>query len=460
MNPQPPLTRGAVFRLAWPIILANSAVPLLGLADTAVIGNFGAVTDLGAIAFGAVIFSFVYWGFGFLRMGTTGFVAQAAGAGDETEVRATLLRALLLAGALGLALIALQLPILGGALYLLDGTDEVEHLTEVYFRIRIWGAPATLGTFALMGVLIGLGRSRALLAAQLVLNGLNIVLDVWFAGGMGWGARGIALGTALAEWSSFLFAAALVWRLLRERHRDTQPFLPLARLRDRARLQRLLAANSDIMIRTLFLVFGFTWFIRQSGQFGDVTLAANHILLQLVSFSAFFLDGYAFVAEAIVGESVGGRDRARFDMAVRRSTELAGINALLLAAAVLGLGDVALRLLTSLEPVRVAAAAVLPLAALYVLCSFAAFQLDGVFIGATRTRDMRNASVQSVAVFLACWWPLAGRWENPGLWIAFVAWVCARAVALGRYYPALRRSIGAPGPAHRPAPGIVKESSR
>lgn len=424
-------------------------MPLLGLADTAVIGNFGTIADLGAIAFGAAIFSFVYWGFGFLRMGTTGFTAQAAGAGVEPEVRATLARALLLALLLGLLILCLQWPILTGALWLLEGSPQVEAITADYFSARVWGAPATLGTFALMGTLIGLGRSRTLLGVQLLLNGMNIALDVWFAGVLGWGARGIALGTAIAEWTTFLVAAALVFRILRGRRDDAEPLLPLTRLADRDRLRRLLAANSDIMIRTLLLVFAFTWFVRESARYGDDVLAANHILLQVVSFSAFFLDGYAFVAEAIVGESVGARNLARFDLAVRRSTELAGGTALLLALLILSLGHPVVHAITSLEPVRAAATQGIPLAALYVGCSFAAFQLDGVFIGATRTRDMRNASILSVAVFLAAWWPLAQVAGNRGLWCAFVLYVCARAAALWRYYPALRQSIASPssGPA-------------
>jgi len=422
-------------------VLANAAVPLLGLADTAVIGNYGGIADLGAIAFGAVIFSFVYWGFGFLRMGTTGFTAQAAGAGEEAEVRATLFRALLLAGTLGLAIFLLRQPVLGGSLWLLDGSPAVEDLTAQYFLPRVWGAPATLGTFALMGTLVGLGRSRTLLVVQLFLNGLNIALDVWFAGLLGWGARGIALGTVIAEWSALLFAGALVLRELRRRQSDAEAFVPWQRLRNVARLRRMLAANSDIMIRTLLLVLGFTWFVRQSGQFGDAVLAANHILLQLVSFSAFFLDGYAFVAEALVGEAVGARDATAFDVAVRRSTELAGWTAVLLAACVLVFGTRLIGMVTDLDAVRAAAAAALPFASGYVLCSFAAFQLDGIFIGATHTRAMRNASALALTAFLAACLPLAALAGNHGLWCAFILYVCARAAALGRYYPELRRSL-------------------
>ena len=440
-----PISRRDILRLAWPIILANAAVPLLGLADTAVIGNFGSIADLGAIAFGAVIFSFVYWGFGFLRMGTTGFTAQAVGAGDEVEVRATLMRALLLAGGLGLALIALQWSIFSAALLLLDGSDEVEAITAGYLAVRIWGAPATLGLFALMGTLIGLGKSKTLLLVQVFLNGLNVLLDVWFAGVLGWGAQGIALGTAIAEWTTLLLAGTLVLRMLRQRHDGQAPLLPWASVRDAGKFKHVLATNSDIMIRTLLLVFGFAWFIRQSAQFGDDVLAANHILLQLVSFSAFFLDGYAFVAEAIVGASVGARNLQRFDLAVRRSTELAAITALLLALLILLLGEPAVLALTNLEPVRAAAVLHLPVAALYVLCAFAAFQLDGIFIGATRTRDMRNASIASLAVFLLIWSPMSDLGGNQGLWLAFVIYVCARAAALAFFYPGLRTAVAAPG---------------
>ena len=196
---------------AWPIILANAAVPLLGLVDTAVIGNIGSVEDLGAIAFGALIFSFVYWSFGFLRMGTTGFTAQAAGAGDEIEVRAVLGRALLMAVGIGTLLILLQWPIRLIVFLLLDGTDAVEILASDYFRIRIWGAPATLANFALMGLLIGLGLGKSVLLVQLFLNGLNILLDVWFAAVLKLGVAGIALGTVVAEWLTVALAGYLIF---------------------------------------------------------------------------------------------------------------------------------------------------------------------------------------------------------------------------------------------------------
>ena len=428
---------------AWPIILANAAVPLLGLVDTAVIGNVGTVTDLGAIAFGALIFSFVYWSFGFLRMGTTGSVAQALGALDQTEIRAVLGRALILAVALGLMLIMMQWGIRLVALALLDGSAAVEDVTAQYFNIRIWGAPATLATFALMGVLIGLGNSRQLLLVQLFLNGLNISLDIYFAGVLDWGVEGIALGTIIAEWSTVIFAVWLIMGELNSRRELGSEFWPRSRLLDSAALKKMLAANRDIMIRTLLLVFSFGFFINQSAQFGDVVLAANHILLQLISFAAFFLDGYAFVVESLVGSSLGAKRRESFDIAVKRSSILALVTAAVLALLLLLFGSSAVVVLTDIEPVQAAAQGSLFLAAIYIFFSFAAFQLDGIFIGASFTRQMRNAAILSIAVFLLAWWMLMDRFGVKGLWWAMIIYVSARAYALLLFYPALRKSIDA-----------------
>jgi MATE family multidrug resistance protein len=426
---------------AWPIILANASVPLLGLVDTAVIGNVGSITDLGAIAFGALIFSFVYWSFGFLRMGTTGFAAQASGAGDQQEVRAVLGRALLIALCLGVVLILIQWPIGLAAFSLLDGSAPVEAVAQEYFDIRIWGAPATLATFALMGLLIGLGKSRTLLIVQLFLNGLNILLDVWFAGILGWGASGIALGTVIAEWTTVLLAGWLVYRTLNERKLLTEVFWPKAKIMDLSALLKTASANLDIMLRTLILVFSFAFFINQSAKFGDTVLASNHILLQLIAFSAFFLDGYAFVVEALVGGAIGAKRRDVFDLAVRRSTVLALITAILLALVIALVGDIAVMLMTDISSVRLAANQLLPFAALYVLFSFAAFQLDGIFIGASFTRQMRDAAALSIVVYFIAWWALSDQHGIQGLWGAMIIYVVARAVALLLFYPSLRRSV-------------------
>ena len=426
---------------AWPIILANSAVPLLGLVDTAVIGNLGTVEDLGAIALGALIFSFVYWSFGFLRMSTTGFIARAAGARDEQELRAILGRALLLAIVVGVLLVGLQLVISLAAFFLLSASAQVESIAENYFAIRIWGAPATLSNFVFMGVLIGLGKSRQLLLVQLFLNGLNIVLDIWFAGILGWGAEGIALGTVIAEWSSVILAGRIIFKTLSKRKPGKDPFWPTKLIMDSSAVMKMLSSNTDIMIRTLLLVFSFGWFTNQSAQFGDVVLASNYILLQFISFSAFFLDGFAFVVEPLVGMALGAGNRAAFDIAVWRSTVLAFVTACILALTVFVLGELAVTMLTNLTEVRLNALDLLYLPAIYVLFSFAAFQLDGIFIGAAATRRMLYASIISFMAFMLAWWVLITPYGIVGLWWSFIIYVIVRALSLLLYYPGLRNKL-------------------
>lgn len=434
-------SHGGIAQLAWPIMLSNCSTPLLGLADTAVIGRSGTTAELGAIALGALLFNFLYWGFGFLRRGTTGFTARANGEGDEAEVRAAVMRAVLLAVALGAALLLLQWPIIQLALSLLGASEQVEAVTRGYFEIRIWGAPAALAIYALMGLFIGLGHTRLILVVQLTLNGLNIGLDVLLAGVWGWGAEGIAAGTAIAEWSTLLLAVWLAVRLLRRRHGDAEPLLVWHRLRDRSRFRDTLAANGDIMLRTLLMLFAFAWFTNQGAVFGDVTLAANHILLQFISFSAFFLDGYAHAVEPLVGRAAGAGIAGDLERAARRSTHLAAATAAGLALVIVMFGDWVIAMLTAIDAVRVQAALYLPFAAGYVLLSFAAFQLDGIFIGTGRTRAMRNASFLAVAGFLAVAAVAAPWWGNTGLWLAFIAYVVLRAVTLGAYYPALVRTV-------------------
>lgn len=427
--------------LAVPIIVANCATPLLGLVDTAVIGHLGSAIDLGAIALGSLLFNFLFWGFGFLRMGTTGFVAQARGRGDAVEEVATLLRGLGLATAIGLLLILAQRPLLSLALALFGADAGVEAVTADYFRLRIWGAPAALALYVMSGLFIGRGDSRTLLLVQLAMNGLNIVLDLLFAGVLGMGAAGIALGTALAEWSSLALAVTLGWRALGPERAAARGRLRSA-IEDLGRLRQLVSVNLDIMVRTLALLTGFALFTDQGARFGSVVLAGNHLLLQLISFSAFFLDGFAFATESLVGRAFGGGDRAAFNAVVARSTRLAAATALLLATLLWLGGDFFIALLTSLEPVKAAAQTYLPHCALYVLLSFAAFQLDGIFLGTTRTRPLRNGALLALALFALAALPLSQAFGNDGLWWAFIGFVVVRAAVLAL---AWRRSFPAAG---------------
>jgi MATE family multidrug resistance protein len=425
------------------MIIANAAVPTLGLVDTAVIGRGGEVADLGAIALGALIFSFVYWSFGFLRMGTTGFIAQADGAGNEPEVRATFARAGFLALGLGVILLALQKPIGFLALKMLSAGDGVESLARDYFDVRIFGAPASLMSITIIGVLIGLGETKILLWIQLFLNTLNIVLDLLFAGVFGWGVRGVALGTVISEWLSVALGLYLVFRLLRKRHVDDEPFLPTALVRSGSLIKSTLVAHRDILIRTVLLLFSFAWFTQQGAKFGDEVLAANHVLLQFVTFAAFFLDGIAFSAESFVGSSVGAKDLARFNLSVKRSNVMAFVLAVGLAAVLALGGKLFIGGLTDIEEVKTLASSLLILPVIYIVVAVWAFQYDGIFIGITRTKEMRNAAIVSTAAFLLLSLPMIARWENTGLWIAFIIYAGTRSLSLVAYMPRVRLSIAA-----------------
>lgn len=424
-----------IIKLAIPIIIANASVPLLGLVDTAAIGQTASAADLGAIALAALIFSFVYWGFGFLRMGTTGFISQAVGAGDSNELHALVFRTVFLGGAIGVLLVLLQKAIGEFSVYLLSASDDIKDLVKDYFYIRIWGAPATLITFSLLGTLIGMGWTKRLLWVQLFLNGLNIIFNITFVVGLGMGVKGIALGTVLAEWLSLFFACYVVFYKLDLKKPIARIQALKAQIFDRDKIVALFKVNSDIMIRTLALLSGFAWFANQGAKFGDYTLAANHVLLQFVTLSAFFLDGFAHVVEMLAGKAFGAKNKKVFVLQVQQSTVLAGITAVVMALIVFLFSDVAIPLLTKDLKVQTLAATYKNYAAFYILCSFVAFQLDGVFIGMTKSKEMRNATIAAFLAFIGAGLILAPNYGNAGLWAAFVFYVVVRGVALGFYYP-------------------------
>jgi len=436
------LTHRAVLGIAVPVMISNVSTPLIGLVDTAIVGRYPNPTYIGAVAIGALIFTFTFWAFGFLRMGTTGMTAQALGAGDKDELAAGLGRALLIAAAAGAGLILLQWPIRESAFALLGTSPEVERLARGYFNVRIWAAPATLANYALLGWFIGLGRTRVGLVLQLVLNIANAVLDLVFVLGFGWGVWGVALGTTLAE----LIAAAVGVAIAIRHLRHIGGHSSLERVLAPARLKRAFLVNSDIMIRSLALITVFVWFTSQGARQADAVLAGNSILMQFIGACAFFLDGLAFAAEALVGRAVGAAQRHGLTLAARITTLWAAGIAILLATVLALFGPFFIDGLTVDTTARAAARAYLPWAAGAPLLGVWAFQLDGIFIGATRTADMRNAMLASLAIFLGAWW-LLQPFGNSGLWGAFYVHYVARAVSLLYYYPALVRSVAAPAPA-------------
>ncbi len=424
-----------IIRLAFPIILANASAPLLGLADTAAIGQTGGAVDLGGIALATLVFSFVYWGFGFLRMGTTGFVSQAWGADDRQQVQIIVYRSVLLAILIGFTLILLQSFIIQVAVSWMSASQEIKGLVGDYFFIRIWGAPATLVTYALLGSFIGLGKTKELLWVQLLLNGINIGLNVLFVVAFEMGIKGIAFGTVIAEYIALFFA----WYLLRNTLNLQKPIKQIKALWsviiDKVNVWALFRVNRDIMIRTFALLAGFAWFADRGAQIDDTVLAANHVLLQFISLSAFFLDGYAYVVEMLSGKAIGQNNKQEFIRQLKDSSVIAGLTALLLALGVFVLGPILIPLLTQDTAVQFTAINNLLFAGIYILVSFVAFQLDGVFIGATQSREMRNSSILSLIVFIASSYILLEYYGNDGLWLAFILYIITRGITLGYSLP-------------------------
>lgn len=417
-------------------MISNVSTPLIGVVDTAVVGRIPDAAYIGAAAVGGLIFNFVFWGFGFLRMGTTGLTAQAQGSGYAAEAAAVLGRSLLVGLTAGIALIALQWPIRESAFALLHTSPRVENLARGYFDIRIWAAPAALANYALLGWFIGLGRTDIGLVLQLILNMANLALDMLFVLHFGLDVRGVALGTFMAE-----ACAAVIGVLLAARHlRGMGAHWNLRDILQPAQLRRTVAVNGDIMIRTLALIGTFAWFTSQGAREGDVVLAANAILLQFISVAAFFLDGIAFATEVLVGRAVGAAHRVGLMLAVKMTTAWAAGIALSISLLFVACGPWIIDRLTADAAARAAAAAYLPWAEGAPLLGVFAFQLDGVFIGATRTADMRNAMLQSLGVFIAAWWCLRP-FGNHGLWAAFYVHYVARTATLLRYYPRLVRSV-------------------
>ena len=427
----------AVWRLSVPIMLSNLSVPLLGAVDTAVVGHLPEPHHLGAVALGSMVFNFIYWGFGFLRMGTAGLTAQAHGAGHSDEVRAAIARGLMIAGAIALVTVAAQGLIVFAVFDLVEASADVEASARVYVLTRIWGAPAALSIYVILGWFLGLQNTRATLYVQLWMNGLNIVLDVMFVVGLGWGVFGVALATVIAEFAGLALA---LW-LMRDALRRIAGRLDWDRVWSRGRIRLTLGLNVDIFVRTVCLVFGFAYFTAEGARLGDVLLAANAVLMNFQLLMAHALDGFANAAQAMVGRAVGAADRAELRAAIRVSSFWAAVTAALfvLVYAVAGAGIVAL--LTGIEEVRIAAGEYLPWAAAMPALSVAAFQFDGIFLGATLGRQLRNMMIVSVAVYLVLCAVLIPLWGNHGLWFALAAFMALRGLTLATVYPAVGRAI-------------------
>ena len=406
--------------LALPMTLSHVTTPLLGLVDATVIGRLGEAHLLGAVALGAVIFDFLFWSFGSLRMATAGLTAQATGAGDRHEVDRTLARALSVAVAVGLALVLLQWPIAAIAFRLAGASEAVTGALSTYFAMRIWAAPFTLANYVILGSTLGRGRTDLGLVLQVAINVANIAFTMTLVAGLGWGVAGAGIGTALAE----IVGAGLGMLVLRRL--GSNPFkVPLKEILDRAAMLRTLAVNRDIMIRTTALVLAFAIFTAQGARAGDVTLAANAVLYNMFLIGGYFLDGFATAAETLCGQSLGARDERAFRRAVALSLGWSLGFGFVVSALFLAGGSSFIDFVSTSDEVRAHARQYLVFAALTPLVGATAFAFDGIYIGATWTRAMRNLMLIAFAAYAATL-TLAQGIGNTGLWIAFLMFLAVR----------------------------------
>jgi len=432
----PALTHGRVLSIAIPIMLSNVTVPLLGAVDTGVVGQLGAAAPIGAVGIGSIIITAVYWFFGFLRMGTTGLASQALGAGDRDEVSAILVRALLMGLAGGFFVVLAQWPLLWAAFALSPASGEVETLAHSYVVIRIFSAPAAISIYGLMGWLIAREQTRSVLVLQVWMNGLNVVLDLWFVLGLGWGVEGVAFATFIAEWSGLALGLILCragFRGLAWRRR--------AQIFDGAKLRRLVVVNRDIMVRTVLLQAAFISFMFLGAGLGDVTLAANQVLMQFLYMIAFALDGFALAAESLVGQAMGAENRADMRRAVVLTSAWGLVIAAVLSVVFMVAGHGIIALITTAPDVRNLAGNYLIWLIIAPVIGVASWMLDGVFIGATRTGDMRRAMFLSTLVYGASVGVLLPLFGNHGLWAALMIFFIARAVTLAARYPSLEAAV-------------------
>jgi MATE family multidrug resistance protein len=415
-------------------MVANLTTPLIGIVSTIAIGRLGDATLLGGVAIASVIFDCLFWLFAFLRMSTLAFTAQALGAGETQELRASLLRGFVVAAVIGAGLILLQLPLATILLGTIGGSDSVNRAAKIYFTIRIWSAPLVLANFVVLGWLIGQARARLALAVQIAVNLINMAATVLLVLVFDAGIAGAAIAAVIAEAIGLLLGVLIARRLSRG-----QPAVPRAALLDRAKLMRMLSVNRDIMIRTAALISVWLFFTAQGARAGDVTLAANAVLNNFLLISAFFLDGLANAAEQLCGRAYGARDRAAFSGAVRLVIQWGFGFAFVVAAIFALLGPSLIEIMTASADVRHTARDYLWYVALSPLLAVFAFGYDGVYIGATWAREMRNLMMLSLLIFAAAWLSLRG-FGNAGLWGALLVHYAARGGLQALRYPAMLRA--------------------
>lgn len=428
MDPMPPkleITNRMVLGIAVPMTIAFLTVPLLGLVDTAIVGQFGDAALIGGLAVGVVIFDIVFATFNFLRTGTTGFVAQALGRGNEREQQAWFWRSIITAAVIGILVLPLSPLIREWGLYWINPESGVRDAATTYMVIRFLGAPFSLINYAILGMLLGQNRAMASLGVQTMVNGLNIILSVVLGLVFEWNIVGVAWGTVIAEATMAFGSFIWLWRGFDQTQKPTW-----SEVLDRTSLLKMVSVNRDIMIRSFALLLALTLFTRLGANMGTITLAANAILLNFFFVSSYFLDGLAAASEQLAGRAIGVGSRAALWQAIRKSCGFGFALSFLAAAVMLLFGEQMIDVMTTAEGVRAAAKIYLPWAALTPLAGVLAFQMDGVFIGATWSVDMRNMMLLSLAGFVLLGYSLPSFFGNHGIWLALNAWLFLRGISL------------------------------
>jgi MATE family multidrug resistance protein len=437
VNSSAKVTSARVFAIAGPAMIANLTTPLIGIVSTTAIGRLGDATLLGGVAVASVLFDCLFWLFGFLRMSTLAFTAQSLGAGETRDLHAILLRGLIASGLVGVTLIVLQIPLAAILFAAMGGSEGVTRAAETYFLIRIWSAPLALANYVVLGWLIGQARATLALSVQIAINVINMIATVLLVLVADLGIAGAAIAAVIAETTGLAIGGMIAQRLTRG-----HPPLSRATLFDREKLLRMLTVNRDIMIRTAALIAAWLLFTAQGARSGDAILAANAVLNNFLLVSAFFLDGLANAAQQLCGSAYGARSRDQFTTAVRLVLFWGFVFAVAVAAAFALFGPALIDFMTASADVRQLARDFLLFVIVSPLLSVFAFGFDGIYIGATWARDMRNLMLVSLAIFLAAWFALRG-FGNAGLWAALLVHYAARGGLQALAYPRLlKRSFG------------------
>ena len=416
-----------ILGLAIPSIISNISIPLLGMVDLALVGHLENIEYIGAVAIGSMIFNFIYWGFSFLRMGTTGLTAQAYGSRNLTESILTLSRSVFIGLGGAMIILILQKPIELLSFSVLHSSENIEKFARQYFYIRIWAAPATIGLYSLTGWFIGMQNTRFPMIITIFVNVLNILFSLYFVLVLEMKSDGVALGTVIAQYAGLCLSLILYYQYYRKlnKHWDFEKML------DSTALKKFFLINKDIFIRTLFLIFAFAFFTAESANMGDEILAINTLLLQYFMFFSYLIDGFAYAAEALTGKYIGAQAPEKLKQNIKILFIWGTVTSIPFSLSYLLGGEFILGLLTNNQELIELSSEYLFWIALVPIITFPAFILDGIFIGATASAGMRNSMIISILVFyLPVYYLLKVPLGNHSLWLAFMTFMMSRGILL------------------------------